>query len=503
MARDILCRFRLTGTLVARTPLHVGGHGDDVDTDLPLARDGRGNLYVTGTSIAGAVRQWCEQAFGYVAMNAHWGCQEGDQGHASFVVVEDVPVNESSAVIVEVRDGVGIDRGRGAAAEQIKYNRAILPRGTELQFALSAEAEDTEQRLAVLGMLTGLREALEKTEVRLGASKTRGLGKIQLQGGKLVEERFNDRQSILEFLRRGGTTSIPDLAEARHRYPARQRPGLRVVIDWHPAGPLMVKAGNDGVAVDMLPLVSGRDGGLSLVLPGSSVKGAMRAQCERIVRTLQGHDLTGSFLTDLELPLIDDLFGLRGLSDGDFRRRNCPGDEARGLAALSVDDCYGKTTLSRAHWAAVQGATTDTVLQDALKAANLQRWSQAYHVAVDRWTGAAAESMLYTVIEPHRAEWEPLELEIDLGRLGDAERLPAVALLLLVLRDLAQGRLPLGFATHRGMGEVEVTSVRIMPREVEAPLDGLRGVTVSKQGLANVPAALNQAWQRWIEGEVT
>jgi hypothetical protein len=34
MARDVICRFRLTGTLVAKTPLHVGGHGDDVDTDL-------------------------------------------------------------------------------------------------------------------------------------------------------------------------------------------------------------------------------------------------------------------------------------------------------------------------------------------------------------------------------------------------------------------------------------------------------------------------------------
>jgi CRISPR/Cas system CSM-associated protein Csm3 (group 7 of RAMP superfamily) len=515
MARDVLCRFRLTGTLVAKTPLHVGGHGADVDTDLPLTRDGRGELYVPGTSIAGALRQWCEQAFGDDSMNVHWGFQDGDHGHASFVIVEDLPVNEAPAVVVEVRDGVGIDRRRGAAAEYIKYDRAILPRGTKLRFALSAEAKDSEQRLAVLAMLAALKEAMEKAGVRLGASKTRGLGRIKLEDGMLVEERLNDRQGILAFLKNGGVMVNPsDVEEARQKHTARTMPRLRIIINWQPAGPLMVKAGFDGVAVDMLPLLSGGNGGLSLVLPGSSVKGAMRAQAERIVRTLLGRDLTGSFLTDLELPLIDDLFGLRGLSDGDIQRRRSefekrhrgrtvPDDGALGLAALSVDDCYGKTSLSRERWAAVQGATTDAALRNALGTAGLQSWSQAYHVAVDRWTGAAAESMLYTVLEPHRAEWELLELEVDLMRLRDTERLPAVALLLVVLRDLAQGRLPLGLATHRGMGAVEVKSVTITPQNVEASLDGLGGVTVSNHGLANVPAALNQAWRSWIEREAT
>src|SRR5216117_3113234 len=60
MARNITGRLILRGTLVARTPLHVGGLGEDVDTDLPLARDGAGRLYAPGTSLAGALRQWCE-----------------------------------------------------------------------------------------------------------------------------------------------------------------------------------------------------------------------------------------------------------------------------------------------------------------------------------------------------------------------------------------------------------------------------------------------------------
>jgi CRISPR/Cas system CSM-associated protein Csm3 (group 7 of RAMP superfamily) len=264
--------------------------------------------------------------------------------------------------------------------------------------------------------------------------------------------------------------------------------------------------------VDMLPLMSGMDGGLSLVLPGSSVKGAMRAHAERIVRTVLGRDLGGErdpkkFLRDLELPLIDDLFGLRGLSEDDVKRRHPQGEPKHGpllgLSAISVDDCFGTKALSAAQWQAVQAARSDPELRAALDAAGLLSWSEAYHVAVDRWTGAAAESMLYTVLEPHGVEWEPLCLEIDLARLSTAERVPAVALLLLVLRDLAQARLPLGFATHRGMGAVVVDSVALTAHQTEPPLDKLQGVTVAANGLAGVPAELNAAWQDWIKRKVS
>src|SRR4051812_23729086 len=95
MAREISSRFRLAGTLVAKTPSHVGGYGDDVDTDLPLARDGRGDLYVPGTSLAGALRQWCDRAFGAEFVRRHWGFQKDDDGHASSIIVEDVRVDDA------------------------------------------------------------------------------------------------------------------------------------------------------------------------------------------------------------------------------------------------------------------------------------------------------------------------------------------------------------------------------------------------------------------------
>lgn len=264
----------------------------------------------------------------------------------------------------------------------------------------------------------------------------------------------------------------------------------------------MVKAGFDGIASDMLPLVSGCDGQVSLVLPGSSVKGAFRSQAERIVRTLRGETgpswLGGQgrqkFLDAVDVRLINELFGRRG--------ERVAKDDTRtwlpGLGALGVIDCFGQHRLTVAQWQAIQAATDDRQLRQALVDAGLQPWSQAYHVAIDRWLGSAAESMLYTVLEPHRTRWEPLTLEVNLQRLPSDLQLPGLALLLLVVRDLANDRLPLGFATHRGMGTVQVTGLEIQGDDLEGDLANICNIRLESGRLQNLPDTLKSAWQRWV-----
>jgi CRISPR/Cas system CSM-associated protein Csm3 (group 7 of RAMP superfamily) len=504
VARNIHSRIQLRGYLVTQSPLHVGGYGEEVDTDLPLARDGAGQLYVPGTSLAGAFRELGERLFGESVIDELWGFQRDDRGHASFVVVDDAVIENSDLVVVEVRDHVGIDREFGAAAEHIKYDRAILPRGTRLKLHLTVDVPERGQRDQALAMLDALKLALEAGEVRLGAAKTRGLGHVRLDGGQLTELGFGSRQGILASLRQanGTVVSQTDIDAAKQAHPARKQLRLTLKIHWQPVGPLMVKAGFDGIAADMLPLVSGCEGQVSLVLPGSSLKGAFRSQAERIVRTVRGETgpswLGGQgrqkFLDAVEVELINELFGRRGEKVAtDDKRTWLP-----GIGSLGVIDCFGQHRLTVDQWQAIQAATDDRQLRQALTAAGLQPWSQGYHVAIDRWLGSAAESMLYTVLEPHRTQWEPLTLEVNLQRLPHDLQLPAIALLLLVVRDLANDRLPLGFATHRGMGTVQVTSLEVQGHDLDKALAGLCDIRLRDGRLTTLPSNLNSAWQQWV-----
>jgi CRISPR/Cas system CSM-associated protein Csm3 (group 7 of RAMP superfamily) len=509
MARKLNGRLRITGKLVACTPLHVGGHGEDVDTDLPLARDGLGRYYVPGTSLAGALREWCREMCDPALVRQTWGYQQDDDGRASAVVVADAVIPKGAAV--EVRDGVGIDRIWRCAAEHVKYDRAILPRGTEIPLAISVEL--AEGAADVRAMFADLLAALAAGEIRFGAARTRGLGRLQLAPGyRAVEETLNKRAGLLAALT--GAAPAATLAAT-----GRKRPRLEITIDWQPVGPLMVKSGVDGIGVDMLPLLSSWDGSLSLVLPGSSSKGALRTQAERIVRTLlaksAGRELESKkrFLAHLRLPLIEEVFGSPG------RSRAAKTDleaEELGLGALGVDDCYATSVripprrweeLTRADADSAPGELT-SALRRALEApdVNLPHWTASHHVAVDRWTGGAAEGFLYTVLEPHSAVWEPLRLQLDPGRLEKLKcGAEALALLLFVLRDLIAGRIPLGFATHRGMGAVAVTRVTFTAICCPPPLAVLDGVQLEDGDLAGLPGplvdALTKRWQEWIDAK--
>src|ERR1044072_3999582 len=138
MARKIASRLLINGSLVACGPLHVGGAEDDSDVDLALAVNGSGAFYVPGTSLAGAIRGWLGRQLDEKAVDGVWGFQEesekeAEQGFASFVFVEDGIVKLPTGTIAETRDGVGIDRVFGAAADGVKYDRAALPAGTQIK----------------------------------------------------------------------------------------------------------------------------------------------------------------------------------------------------------------------------------------------------------------------------------------------------------------------------------------------------------------------------------
>jgi len=473
MARDVAIRYTLKGELACCTPLHVGGFGTSPDTDLPLARDGQDHCYIPGTSLAGALRQWCETAFSEGDVNKVWGFQNDDDGTASHITIDNLQLDEKK-LIPEIRDGVGIDRKTGAAADGIKYDRQIIPRGTVLTgFTVTAEVGD-EQKSMALAMLAGLQQALEQGRIRLGASKTRGLGKVKLNKGKLREVSLK-ADGIFHLLRGTDSELTTDISALQK---PKESPRLDITINWEPNGPLMVKAGFDGIAVDMLPLVSGVAGGVSPVLPGSSIKGALRSRAERIVRTMRPDvpDAISDFLKDTDVPLVNELFGARGGVD-----------EALGLGALAVDDCYAEKSFQPDEWNSIIGATNEQDLRDNLDRTPAKDWQQAFHVAIDRWTGGAAESMLYTVLEPHGATWDAIALSVEFKRTS----LAGVALLLLALRDMERGRLPLGFGVNRGLGAVKIESITIEPHEVP-------GIEKSFD-LSSVPPAINDAWKAWCK----
>lgn len=507
MARRIGGRIKISGVLVAEGPLSVGGMGGDVDVDLALARDGRGRLYVPGTSLAGPLRDWIERNISDVRFSKElFGFQDEDEGRASALFIEDAVIEGASDDDVEVRDGVGIDRKRGAAAQGVKYNRAVLPRGTMVPLLMTVELPEQDTQRGWVRKAVGLLlRALEAGEVGLGAARTRGLGRMKLEGKTCDIREENWIRGILEVLREGGKKiDIADLLGSSADLAEKSPAGLDVEIRWKADGPVMVKAERDGIAVDLLPLVSGKGSSeMALVIPGSSIKGALRSQAERIVRTVLGHDAGEGFLEQVQVPLVEHLFGSSKRKKKDGRGEDEPVPKPPGRGALFVDDCYGSKGFSRDSWKSVETAVDEGALRQALDQAGLRDTQHAFHVAVDRWTGGAADGFLYSGLEPLNHPWEPIRMRIDLDFLPPGLRVPATALILLLLRDLAEKRIPIGFGSNRGMGSVKVESVAVRGRGLEAEIECLGSVDLGAGdlkaiGIGNLKK-IEMAWTSWID----
>ena len=124
------------------------------------------------------------------------------------------------------------------------------------------------------------------------------------------------------------------------------------------------------------------------------------------------------------------------------------------------------------------------------------KFQESYHVAIDRWTNAVLDGALYTVLEPHKVDWEPIEIILDFNRIKDKDTDIYKCLLLLVLRDFSRGDIPLGFSVNRGMGEVVVDSIAIDG-------DGLSDITITngKISLSESLTNLQEKWKNFLPNE--
>ena len=527
MARRIKSRIKINGKLQAKTALHFGGNEVNADTDSALAVNGRGDYYLAGTNLTGLLRAWMTQVANKTDVTQDdikslWGFQDGDLGQASFIYVEDGAIALPDDLTAEIRDGVGIDRVLGTAADRQKYDREIVPKGSAIALNLTLEQcdfKDDVEWLREKELLAKLLQALKEQELRVGGGKTRGLGKVELVDLEIREQAdLLTPKGILKALRgEEEPIELEKLSSANNSIikPAQLNsvvgyaelnsasPTLNITIEWQPLTPVMLKSEAEGIAVDVLPLVSGNDDGLSLVITGSAIKGILRSQAEKIVRTVSDRDLPDDFLTQVQVDLVKTLFGSAAQIEA--------GKQQGYQGALAIDDCYANLTFSPAQWYKIQTAKDSAELIKALEEAKLTSMQQAFHVAIDRWTGGAADGALYSVLEPHEIGWSPMELTIDLNRLkkskDDEDYLPRIALLFLVLRDLMNRRIPIGFGTNRGMGDIKVAKITTQGMRNISELGNPKNITFTDKELPQkkiqVLQQLTTAWKNWIAKEAS
>ena len=516
-----ITRYELTVCLRTDSPLHSGGIDEAVDRTHPskdretvprrFARDGADHPVLTGRSVKGAVRAACKKYFDETRDSHLWGGLSAQGAWASALTFHTVDLHNAEvfpgrgdgpggASGLPTRMGIAIDRYWGAAGDTALFEHEYVPAGRPLTLTITAQAgsmpenrpgdpgapfggvskcqpvtEDDVERLfsIILGVLKSER-------VSFGGRRNAGWGRVRpdMRPGSdkfwvLTRAPLGTRDDLLSWLGNGcGEDMSEQIAPIECDDPDR----VRIEIGWDsPTGILVAdprlgqaesarnesdedeapedntRATKEGGKTareaepggeqnglrgeddpdEFIPtrhLRSGPGENAPIVLPGSSVRGALRSRASRIARTILAArhkiDKDDWYNTNVHDQLAH---------DPDLVQRLFGSTERRG--ALTVLDTL----------AASNGSTRLIT-----------------HNAGDRWTGGVAGGTLYGE-EVHDATWKNIVLELDLEVLfkDDNRRRAAWCLLGLVLAELAAGTLPLGSRGTRGLGQVEVTSIKV------------------------------------------
>ena len=456
------------------------------------------------------------------------------------------------------RPGIAIDRYWGSAGDGALFFHEVAPAGQELRLAITAEVDprrfskgDTpaieELEADVERLFSVILGLLDSGRVAFGKRKGAGWGRVriaepsEIKDGKppysLTKARLDDVEGLKAWLK-GKPISGAGGVE-----PAMLGADNRITIDIHwesPTGILIAEtdekkqeekqqdAAKPGASegpqgeVDNLDGQKGAEEKLNvarplrvyktdddeqkapLVLPGSSVRGALRTRASRIARTIL------------------------------YRKRE---DETPDWSNVPVhDQLANDPTLVRALFGTTERRGAVTVL-DTLSIPSednkAEKLRTVTHNAGDRWTGGVIDGGLYEEKYPV-PKWNVLRIEVDPERIvgpsqsddgpqddagskADAgpqrgsgsqgapgtdnrrdktalrRQQAAICLLGLTLAELATGTLPLGSRGTRGMGEVKVNRLTIKgPEDILPPpaqewdIHGDDGESVAEKLLAQL-----------------
>jgi CRISPR/Cas system CSM-associated protein Csm3 (group 7 of RAMP superfamily) len=405
-----------------------------------------------------------EKERGWYASILFGGARGDDDGNQSALVVHDAL---GQAIGYELRDGVRIEPETRTAQDEKKYDTTLLAAGStfELRFDLliglpdgCSQVDDEgfkrhRERL-LLALATAL-DGLANGEITLGARKRRGFGRCSVNNWIAYDYDLLRRDGLLAWLAEdyaGWTKAVEPREDTSIRAAlgvndliGDQRQCFTLSATFALDGSLLVRSGTPDQGPDMVHLQSLRpseDGEMKRrpILAGTSWAGALRSRATQILYTLAPNehvkmrDCVGK-KDDRVTELIESLFGPEEVRAGD-----------RNAKASRVE-------------------ITETVIEerDENDREIVKRLEQT-RIRIDRFTGGAFESALFSEEPLFGSPASRLTLELALRLPQDhlEQRQQAeIGMLLLLLKDLWTGDLPLGGEVGIGRGRLRGLSATL------------------------------------------
>ena len=421
---DIVVKYVVTAECTQ--PLRIGSVSGDTEEVLVHPTDDR--PFIQASGISGIFRNYCEQMYGEDWADTIFGKRTFEDSMNSYeysskiCFTDGVLDSNSKNVKLELRPRVSIDSQMGVVStdgsEQQsgqKFNMAYISAGAKFSFSVYLYDEQQQEKIE------SVFRAIDEGVIQFGGQKSNGCGyfritsllrKIFCLKNEKDRELWFDEDSIIPGEYENLTNNIKLYSHKQNAFD--------IVVEAQTENELLIKS----IAVskfngEQLNSENIKNGKMEYIIPGSSMKEAVRSQAEKIAFYLgKQYDWNPEIV-------IENAFG----SKKDTLQKNQNGK--RGNIYF-----------------------LDTVVENRNKDDDL---TISHRIHIDKFTGGVMHGGLFT--EKNAAGKLNFHITIRNWEGNNAEQ--SCGLLLMTLRDLAIGAFTIGSGYSIGRGVIKVDKITV------------------------------------------
>lgn len=435
---EIVEKYVISAQLVS--PLHTGtavGTGQEVlihpVDDFP---------FIQASSLTGAMRDYYQARFGEKEAAALFGsANDGDTLDQRLIRITDGVFCGENKPVIELRPRVRIDPASGTVSASIiggsgsktghKFDTEYIGKGAVFRFCVYAfgrEGTLEKVRENLMSTFSGLHQGI----ITLGGHKSAGCGRVEID--RLYHRQFDLRSD--SGRKEWGLEQNDKIADYEDLKPFLKKEtdsSYIITVEGEVENSIMVKGYQvAGFGKDIPDAVNIRDAVGDFIIPGTSLKGVLRNRAEWIAEYLH-----------LEEKVVEELFGSKESGPG---------------AVVG------------------NGVFYDAVIGTAEANENA---SVSHRIHIDKFTGGVFNKGLFH----EKPAYGKVKIRIDVKNRKGVDQ--GVGLLIMVLRDLANGYMNLGGGGHIGRGFLDVSSICIEKDQKKSVIDFKTDRITDESGLLN------------------
>ena len=298
--KSIVGKIVVTGNLHLISPLIIGS-GQDEFADIEVIKDSDGNPFIPATSLVGVLKHYFYENSSVIPDNADlfWGFSRKNEQkkqesvQSAFICHDLFPIKAN----IKIRDGVKIDPKWQVAQDTGKYDYEVIENGAKFKLYWEVTLRNIHNKDTFKKILKTNNELLKNGNLSMGAKTNSGFGKCKLKNLSVSQFDFSKKTDVLRWLKQDFSESTPYLDCGAY---TMNNNTFFIEAKFAVKNSIIIRSYSE--EANMPDATSIQSNG-KYVLPGTSVKGAIRHRALKILKTL-----------DIDNPekRINELFGIAG-----------------------------------------------------------------------------------------------------------------------------------------------------------------------------------------------